>query len=595
MHRNKSKKKFDINKVYANDMGRLGLSFFITMAIMVIVFLFVEPVFMTIDDARLLYVYAGYATGVTEANYLFSYYPLGWLLSNLYSAFPQISWYAIYHFTLICLSSCLIGKTIYKIGLQKNIKIVYLAIIHVFLYLSFYLISTILMHFEVTATIIGTAGVILLLGIDFKNSKKRIIIFELLISVFCIALCYIQQFNAFYAICCYLLVAIVYIFLHGFIEKNLSKVLKYCFVYLLFLSLILLFVKGIEDKSKSSVEWQEYYKYNKYRVSFWDYEHEAYEDNPDLFDKIGWSEEFYQLSENMYFMDKRFNKENLGEIVEKFSWFELDEWDKLLQTWKTTLRDLLTGEKLTLLHIYIVVILFIVFIKMGVMRTYRKLYYPQIIAALCCVLGTLLVISYLAARGRLPLRAWLASLIPCGIIVSVLFLMTYDKTKFSEKKIQKLCIALLLCIPWGGILANAYTKIYNVDWQYRQNSINIVGQIENYALEHSDNVYVFDQFGAQNYGVFTNYPDPKKRPVNLVPWGSSYVFTPTYYKQLEYLGKDTLLTENLFDEDVYYVTSYDSAYKDLLSNMLNQEYDHVEFREAGFIGDAAIIYKISKE
>ena len=55
MHRNKSKKKFDINKVYANDMGRLGLSFFITMAIMVIVFLFVEPVFMTIDDARLLY------------------------------------------------------------------------------------------------------------------------------------------------------------------------------------------------------------------------------------------------------------------------------------------------------------------------------------------------------------------------------------------------------------------------------------------------------------------------------------------------------------------------------------------------------------
>ena len=297
----------------------------------------------------------------------------------------------------------------------------------------------------------------------------------------------------------------------------------------------------------------------------------------------------------MYFMDKRFNKENLGEIVEKFSWFELDEWDKLLQTWKTTLKELLTGEKLTLLHIYIVVLLFIVFIKMGIMRTYRKLYYPQIIAALCCILGTMLVISYLAARGRLPLRAWLASLIPCGTIVFVLFLMTYDKAKLSEKKIQKLCTALLLLFPWAGILANAYTKIYTVDWQYRQSSINIVGQIENYALEHSDHVYVFDQFGAQNYGVFTNYPDPKKRPVNLVPWGSSYVFTPTYYKQLEYLGKDKLLTENLFDEDVYYVTSYDSNYKDLLSNMLNKEYDHVEFREVGAIGDAAIIYKISKE
>ncbi len=106
-----------------------------------------------------------------------------------------------------------------------------------------------------------------------------------------------------------------------------------------FLSLILLFVKGIEDKSKSSVEWQEYYKYNKYRVSFWDYEHETYEDNPELFDKIGWSEEFYQLSENMYFMDKRFNKENLGEIVEKFSWFELDEWINYYKLGKQLLKN----------------------------------------------------------------------------------------------------------------------------------------------------------------------------------------------------------------------------------------------------------------
>ena len=175
--------------------------------------------------------------------------------------------------------------------------------------------------------------------------------------------------------------------------------------------------------------------------------------------------------------------------------------------------------------------------------------------------------------------------------------MTYEKNKLIEtkKKVKKLCITLLILIPLVGIIVKAYGKVYNVDWQYRQSSINIVGQIENYALEHSENVYVFDQFGAQNYGVFTNYPNPEKRPVNLIPWGSSYIFTPTYYKQLNNLGKDALFTENLFDENVYYITSYDTTYKDLLSNMLNKEYDNVQFREAGHIGDAAIIYKISKE
>lgn len=595
---NKNSRIFQcINKISTTEIGQLGLACCVTAVIMIMVFGIIQPVFMTIDDARLLYVYAGYATGIPEGNYLFTYYPLSWLIANLYTFAPHVSWYAIYHFAVVFFSGCIVGKTIYKIGIKKKIHIFYLIFLHVFTYLSFYLIDTILMHFEVTATIIGTAGVVLLLGINLENKSKKVIFVELFTSILCIAMCYSQQFNSFYAICCYLIVAVVFLFLNGLAKKICLKTAKYLVTYIVFLFCVIFLIKGIENNAKDTPEWQSYYKYNKYRVSFWDYEHQSYQDNPELFLENGWNEEFYELAENMYFMDKRFNNDALQNIVERFSWLGFAEGSKPFETMRDTFESLFDTERLTLVHVFIILLLFSLLLGRTTMNGTLKIHFPQVLAAFCCVGGTSILMLYLAARGRLPLRAWLACSIPCGVILIILFLTTLEKRKrVSKEKTYTWIIGSVSLVAWGIMMTKTYSEIYHKDWIWRQNAVVTMQEIENYAIEHPTNIFVFDISGAQNYGVFTKYADKEKRPTNLVPWGSSYVFTPVYYDQLKKLGRTSLLTEDLFDENVYYITSMQNPlYKDLLSNMMNHDYDNVSFEENARIGDSTVVYKITKE
>ena len=281
-----------IDKWCDKESLRWILSLSISFLMILTVFLCIHPAFMTIDDARLRYVFAGYASGTPVSSYLFTYYPLSWLLSLLYSWFPALPWYALYQFALIGLSCALIGKTIYKLGRKNHLRGVACVGLHMAAYLFVCLISTILMHFEITAAITGTAGVILLAGIDIEHDSCITQRLDALLSLGCILSCFIIQFNAFYAICCYLLVAVVFIVLKGIQSKKLKQTLKKLVLYLIFLVVGVASVKFIENMSKDTPAWEEYYKYNKYRVSFWDYPHIEYTDNPELFEEIGWSEPF---------------------------------------------------------------------------------------------------------------------------------------------------------------------------------------------------------------------------------------------------------------------------------------------------------------
>ena len=110
--------------LYRTEKGRWLTALLVSLGMLVAVFAFIHPVFMTIDDARLKYVYAGYSTGEPVSTYLFSYYPLSLILSGLYKILPGIPWYAIYQFGVIGLGSALIGKTIYRIAYRKQISFI---------------------------------------------------------------------------------------------------------------------------------------------------------------------------------------------------------------------------------------------------------------------------------------------------------------------------------------------------------------------------------------------------------------------------------------------------------------------------------------
>ena len=69
--------------------------------------------------------------------------------------------------------------------------------------------------------------------------------------------------------------------------------------------------------SFSSKESETYLELKQYRGQFRDYPVIPYKGNEEFYGSMGWDEEFYNVSRNWMYMDRRFTSENLKKIVEK--------------------------------------------------------------------------------------------------------------------------------------------------------------------------------------------------------------------------------------------------------------------------------------
>jgi len=606
-------------KLYSRESGRWLLAGLTTLVILTVIFLLIHPVFMTIDDARLRYVFAGYCTGTPVSSYLFTYTPLSALLAKLYTLWPAVPWYALYQFAMIGLGSLLIGKTVYKICWRRGLSLWAATAVYVFAYLTLWLISTILMHFEVTAAIIGTGGAALLLALDWRQDSRGTVICDTAAGVLCITACYVVQFNAFYAVCCYLLVGGCYHALKAIARKEWKAPLLHVGAFLLCLVIAVGSVTLLERQSKNTPDWTAYDAYNKYRVSFWDYDHVSYGEDPELYRSIGWSEEFYDMTQVMYFMDRRFNPSELSRITGKFSRFSLGD----VSTLSDTLRTLSSTERLFVVQSVFLLALLAAYITLMTKKKFRQTAWPELTAGLCSLGGTALLVLYLAGRGRLPLRAWLNMSIPCGVLCILLLCMvcaprrsrraspaaetacagTDAAADAGEKSAAAvpsgrrrrwarrfLCAGVLL--TWLAGMIWSYQEIIGDDWTYRSRMNDRVLAMEHYAVAHPDNVYVYGLTGAQNYNVFRGYPDADSRPVNAVVWGSSYLYTPVYRQQLAKLGLQHLYTPDLLSDNVYLIAYGATDRLDTLKTMLNEEYGPVTVKAVDKIDNFFTVYQI---
>ena len=586
--------------LYGTEHGRFFLAALVSLVVLGGLFLLIHPVFMTIDDARLRYVYAGYATGTPESNFLFSYAPWSSVIAFLYKLKSGLPWYAFAQYVVIGLSSAFIGKTIYKVSYRKKYPLWLAVGLHVFTYFAFCLVCTILMHFELTAILSGTAGVILILGISLKEDKKLLIIVDCILATFCMLICYAIQFNAFYATCCYLLVALVYHAFQAIQKKNKWKTMLLWLGLLLCILGSVVICKTMEDSKKTSSEWTSYMEYNKYRVSYWDYPHMNYYDDPALFESMGWTENFYRLTDEMYFMDARFNKENLQKFTKRFSWLNFGTAEELSDNLDETVSSLFRNSKIVIVQSFVMGSLFLAAVVILFRKKLLKKNWPAVLASICCFLGTLLLVIVLAVRGRLPLRAWLACIIPGGMILSFLFvdsflqdlLEKYRNTKTVSKRRTFAFIASAGMLLVSGLLFYTYQTSVVDEYNYRAACNHTTLDMEAYAMSHPENIYVYDHFGAQNYNVFREYDLSGSYPINAFVWGSSYVFTPVYYKQLQSNGRTSLLTEDLLADNVYFIGADNRSFTYDLQLMLEEQYDNITFNAVDQIGQTFTVYKI---
>jgi len=589
-----------MNKIYRTEGGRWLLAVFVSFSLIGIIFLIFRPVFMTIDDPRIRFVYAGYASGEPCGNYLFCNVILGSVIAWLYRLFANIPWYVIYQFVLIGFGCSAVGKTIYKLCYRKNVKVYFAVLIHITEYLVLCVSSTVLMHFEITAAIIGTAAAALLLGLD-DNDGKVCQYVDIVVSAVCLFLTLLISKSNFYVICCYLSVALLYQLLRNKQTHHNKIVVR---VFSLFLPLAIIGTLAAfycNDTAKSSYEWKAYLSYDDYRVSFWDYPHVTYDDNPKLFESIGWTKTFYRLVEKkMYFLDERFHEDALSAFVEPFSWFNFMSADEMLQNASTSFSALYKEEPIIKFQGILAELILLIMIGIFYRDKQEKENFPIYCSALCNHVGTFLLLVFLAIRGRFPLRAWLSCFIPFGTVMLIQFLRLCHMQKIQETESEvryarKKFIRIALAAGCSLIFVHVFQKGILTRYSYRSSSNAQVSMVENYCISNQENIYVYDPYFVQDYRALTEYQDVKTSPLNMLIWGSSYIYTPVFYRQMQYLGYESFSTENLFDKNVYVVTDGRQAEDTELFLYLEERYSGVRYEIKDRITDDCAVYKLYKD
>lgn len=411
----------------------------------------------------------------------------------------------------------------------------------------------------------------------FKN-KGRDVLKGTLIAFLLLLCCSIRLFVGMSAMGFFLIALFINTMNHISCFTTIWK--KIFFLFLIACSMLLL--TGAVNSLYETIngEWKEWRDYHKERSTYKDYASASYEDAEDIYKTIGWSKNLYDLSQGWFFMDSKINKDSfqiLNQCTEDFRdkasskerLYSAGVYLKQIWTYIPTVRILLISE-LSMLAYFC----WISFLKKD------KLLFVKA-SSVACASG--LMIVYLCLKGRLPLRAFQVCVLPAIIILYTMFLEFRSRT-FIEKS-MKMYVMLIagICMIGNIHLAHINSSAWDIGIDLRMN-------MEKYAIQHPENIYVYDSTMSYGAGPFVTYPVEK--PTNYIFWGGSTMFSPIYERQIRLNGKNTLYSDAFFDKNVYFASQRDIDDSSLIK-YLTEEYGEVGYQLVDTV-DSCKIYKFYK-
>lgn len=593
--------KEKINKLYSSTSGRWLIAFLVGI-VCVGMLMATRPVFFYLHDTNMMKTYSGYRTGIPTAEHTYGNMFVGYIMYWLYSLNMSVPWYTIFTFALLLFSYVSICKCLLTVAYEKNISIVFGISAYVALFVIAFYYQTAVILYTVNASIVGCASIAFLFA-AFIQKNKKLCIAEGIISGVLLLISSFIRYSSFRSCLSFWLLAL----LLGIISKwRQTKSFKRSAV-LLMLSIVC--IGGIKTGNIINKQLREeanpegFYELNQYRAKFMDYNTVSYSDAPELYDELGWSENFYNLVKDDYFMDEKYNAKSLRKIYE-YS----DATGTTKNTAKATLKlgydtGILNkmGLALTCAMVASWIILMVEWLKSQ--KTFDQTLY--LIGGTAAFAGCLLMCAYLCWGGRFPLRAYQVAAFPT--LVTMLLCVLYLKTA-PERTEEKQCFgsnfnksktwllrgttvvsALLVAVSVMNSLQVTYnqkeiTKYQNDNQRY--------GKMVEYAQNHKENIYIHDITISGDERIYIN--SAKENALNLILWGGTNLYTSSYYRQLELLGKDRLFTENLFDDNVYYMTGNSDDYMDELRSYLEEQFPNVLFEQVDELSEGVRVYKILK-
>ena len=527
-----------------------------------------------VDDFIIYNLYSG-LDGTYNVHGIYIHPVLCFILGLFFRILPMVNWHTMFLLVMQFICFTIIGTLIIR---KSNSKISYILYV-LFVSVCYTSLLQLIQYTSVAALLILTAFFVMMDYIErAKHGKKYIIcyaiIFTLGIMTRMQSLMIIAPFFALYF--AYNLI----LFIRKKVEKE--KIIKIVKNYLLFgILTVVVYVSNYIFYNNEI--YKNYDEFNGLRTILHDNVYVSYEENKEIFDEIGWSENDHYLFYTFNFGDENvYSKENLQKIVDyKKSQGDLYNYEFKLDN---IVNDLIDQMRNT--NPYICIMFLGSFLVAIYTNNKNRGYIISIFLVTLAVNCIFIVINRSMQRVVIPEYI-------LGIAM-FLYLIRYREKADNEKSNIIKAISVFIIVITVIFSGGAYQFNYHLE-----DYSNYKDVIE-YTNSHKENVYLYTvpalQYRYLTYSVYEMPPEGAFS--NLRVMGGWDMYTQNYYDFKDIYGLDgtflDLLKENVYliDGDVTWSGNYYEDYKKHIILFIKEHYDVDVSYELVETFDNIYIYKL---
>lgn len=559
---------------------QLGIGTAITALLFAVAYSITYTTYTTTDDVVLSQILAGY----------FNTEPINWTLfispwltkfiAILYRLFPGVACYTLLQIAFMFVSVAAINICVIHKSVKDGRGWVRALALILLLYVTAFSWMLVRMHFYYVSALSGAAAIAVIMAGSFKGKKT---VPEMLLVVAFLTVCILYSIDAAYSVFCFAALAAGYRVIAGILAGRGKRAFCIAAICVLSACSILFSCVFTYRAEKIKVNGEDYVEWDRYRVSYWDYGTVPYQDDPELYESIGWSEEFYDLTKKMYFMDERFDVDSLSKLVTKFNRLSMGSDSVSLKDTLQAGKALFDSSPVARALLFASVGLFLLVLLRFIL--YRdRMRWLHAAASACCAAGSFVLCLYLCFRGRFPLRAFVVIAVPCIVFLAMCFTRMFCSAAVGQTKadlpavhstpgktwaLRVGVIGILCCVIGVNAMLSSKYLFDPVLKEYYSQSREKESYIYYYATDRKENIYVYDWSMLPTYGAFLTMDAGALN--NLFCWGGSRMYTSAYYDQLQVNGIDSLYSDAFLHDNVYLLSNSRENMLLLLS-YLSKEY-----------------------
>lgn len=533
-----------LNKAAEKDWVRWGLS----LAVVALFFLWTLRItvlsFMTNDDTSLVRTLAGIPKwGLDYASSSFSNIYFCAFLSLFYRINPEGWWYTGYHLVAILVSCTIIGRCILLKTSRHAWPVLVGCLLHFFLCIGLFMYPLSQLSFTVTPAIVGSAAVALVLCRDETEKTSARILLDI-VGILLMLLCYLHRADSGKALLCFWALAVLYQTVKTLLARDLQWKRQLLGLGACVLSLLVLLGATRTISHSESTYDADYWNAEYYRSMVMDY---ILEDlTAEELEVVGIPYELGLLLRQWYFMDERINTDTFSKLTDLYYTAPVqnavEDTTTLIPTLLSGLTELFDSLSSGTIRpcTTILAVLFLLLSLLAFAR-YGRRYWLEFLCALCALGGALILCLYLVLEGRFLIRVFLVAFIPAVVSILLMALSVPHTTHNISRRCATLLrsLALILLAASYCVCVNAIKGVpYSDSATTREDVFNTQWQVESYANEHSDILFITNSF-SQNLDPFHG----GSYPTNYKLWGGTGV---TAYS-------DRLYDDAFFRDDIRFM------------------------------------------